>query len=322
MTDRGSVEVKRRRTGKGLATGGKSLQPSAKPVATGLEAPVLAENAKEDLDSDKQVSLRLTCLSPAAKEEVVTHAVTEEESNTRGSRASAADPTAASNADEGVVKAAGDSQTSLATKGIEAGPAAGTDSAALELAKPGKRGSSKFAGVVFHKTTGKWQATLNGKYLGRFATEELAAEARLAHARGQETEKRPGPLEPTSAKDPAKDPAKEPAKGEDSVAAQEPMATQLQRLDSFQLIGTPERAAAVVSPPSGRKTRPPAAVARTEPQMQRAPAAPAPPEPSPAMAAASLTWAAGDVAGTSSFLSALGRLDALALPKKRLTTQG
>jgi hypothetical protein len=51
-----------------------------------------------------------------------------------------------------------------------------------ELArKPG--GSSKFAGVTFHKSSGRWQAGADGKYLGLHESEELAAEARQKYLR-------------------------------------------------------------------------------------------------------------------------------------------
>lgn len=53
------------------------------------------------------------------------------------------------------------------------------DDAKLEIAA--KPGSSKYAGVVWHKTTSKWQASYMSKYIGRYPTELEAARRRRAH---------------------------------------------------------------------------------------------------------------------------------------------
>mmetsp|Transcript_79649 Transcript_79649/g.234279 ORF Transcript_79649/g.234279 Transcript_79649/m.234279 type:complete len:347 (+) Transcript_79649:152-1192(+) len=59
----------------------------------------------------------------------------------------------------------------------------------FELATAGRKGTSKYRGIVANK--GKWQASYNSKYLGLFSTEEEAAEARWKYMQSIGAEQHP-----------------------------------------------------------------------------------------------------------------------------------
>jgi len=125
----------------------------------------------------------------------------------------------------------------------------------FELATAGRKGTSKYRGIVANK--GKWQASYNSKYLGLFSTEEDAAEARWKYMQSIAAEQQPTTTRTApSVQSPTSDQAVEstvsittpmPAKavlGDDKVAPLMQQECALGFLDSFVLGALPPASSA------------------------------------------------------------------------------